>query len=119
VSETYTLSRAQLAHMRELSRWHLRQANPWKPKPVAPGSPPERVRSAKEWLADLLTPDPMLATTVHTRAFNEGRTPKSIRKARKALGVVVFQRSRAWWWALPDSDDRADEGLASTPLAAG
>jgi hypothetical protein len=39
MGEIYSLSRQQLEHMRELSRWHERAERPWQPKPKPPAAP--------------------------------------------------------------------------------
>jgi hypothetical protein len=65
---------------------------------------------AADWLRHLLAGGPVNSTKIFVQARIDGRTPKSVRKAAKAINVSIYQGNRAWWWALKApvsaSDDR-------------
>jgi hypothetical protein len=59
--------------------------------------------SPRDWLAALLAGGPVMMNVLFVQARKAGRSPKSLRKAQKALNVLAFQKNRAWYWRLPEA----------------
>lgn len=61
------------------------------------------MREAREFLADALTNEPLAAATVMTMAVTQGISEITLKRARKALGVVSVKTEfdGGWMWSLP------------------
>ena len=77
------------------------------------GEKPER-SEAEETLRDILSVGPRPSTEIEAEAKEAGIAPRTLRRARKALGVKAFRkaesgdglgRSGRWYWSLPNSAD--------------
>jgi putative DNA primase/helicase len=60
---------------------------------------------AEKFLRHLLADGPMKAAEIQELAVDEGIAVKTLRRAKKDLGVTAFQKDRTWWWELPGEDD--------------
>jgi putative DNA primase/helicase len=73
---------------------------------TAPDRDAGAVTAAADFLRALLAAGPMAASKVYAEAQGSGLSQASIRRAKKALGVIVkregFGRGGEWIWSLPD-----------------
>jgi putative DNA primase/helicase len=84
----------------------------WEPGPVltsaddidgeGDASPREE---AMGWLTDLLTAGPIAATKVWAKAKMERIAERTLKRAKKELGIVSERVGDAWAWRLPDGQD--------------
>jgi hypothetical protein len=56
---------------------------------------------AERFLRELLTDGPHKAEEVINLAADDDISKRTLDRAKRDLGVRVFQRDRAWWWELP------------------
>jgi hypothetical protein len=66
---------------------------------------PETIEGVATWLRELLSDGPMAASEILSRAAMKGISEKQLRAARESLCIKPTQKSRAWWWSLPDPRD--------------
>ena len=78
------------------------------------GRPDDKKQSAIGWLEDLLSDGPVRSTKVLAEAERSEISEKTVRRAKKELGVTVLRDGSAWYWALKD-DPRWPEGVANLP----
>jgi hypothetical protein len=64
------------------------------------------LREAKDFLLDLLAEGPRAVKAIHDAARLAGHSPKTLRRAKDALGVVPKKTgmTAGWEWALPEDD---------------
>ena len=79
--------------------------------------PPRETKQdeAAEWLRETLVKGPRPAREIFEAAQAAGFSEKTIRRAQRALGVVVERRGEegrrgggTWWWRLPGNNDLED-----------
>ena len=72
--------------------------------PETPAAKPRKLtelQRAKTWLADVLSGERMLATTVEKLAVNAGISKRTLRRASKALKVKIRKNGRGpWFWSM-------------------
>jgi hypothetical protein len=65
------------------------------------GRASEKLEQAKALLQQMLANGPAKQKDIEAKAKERNIGPKSLKNAKKALGVVASQSDRAWWWRLP------------------
>ncbi|HUT37553.1 MAG TPA: hypothetical protein VNE39_29000, partial [Planctomycetota bacterium] len=75
---------------------------------------PTLCEQAQAWIAGLLCRGPLLAQEVEERARGAGFSSETLRRARRALGVVAYHKGfgSPWVWGLPGAQGAA---TASAP----
>jgi len=72
----------------------------WREAPTEPEAPTQREQAA-DLLLTLLKDGPRLATELYEEAEQAGISKITLKRAKKALGVVAVRKEGHWWWALP------------------
>jgi len=111
VGEYYSLSRAQLEHMRLLSRWHEQQANPWKAKLRVAGVPTEftpdanasAFNTAVAFLAHEVGAKAVPVAELKAKAKRHGISWTTCRRAKSHMGISTIERDGEHYWALSRS----------------
>jgi hypothetical protein len=86
----------------------------WEPDPVLVriddlGDGDETPRDeAKAWLQTVLRDGPVEAKKLLRQAKADGVSEKTLRRAKKELGVFSDQRQSGWAWMLPDDTSKGD-----------
>ncbi|MBM4431915.1 MAG: hypothetical protein FJ026_16440, partial [Chloroflexi bacterium] len=68
--------------------------------PTEPKEPTQRDK-AVDLLLTLLKDGPMLATDIYAEGEGAALSQMTLKRAKKALGVVAKREDNKWWWALP------------------
>lgn len=61
---------------------------------------------AADLIISLLNKGPRLATEMYEEAEGMGLSTASMKRAKKALGVVAVRNEGHWWWSLPADEDQ-------------
>jgi hypothetical protein len=69
---------------------------------------------AVEWIRSFLSEGEVRASEAELQARKDGIKERTLRRARKRLGVVCYQKNRAWWWRLGGSEE-GDAGSEDNP----
>ena len=69
-----------------------------------PGPAPEARNEAEELLKALLRDHPVPASEVMTHAEAHGISRSTLQRAKRDLGVHVFQDGKVWFWAIRDEE---------------
>lgn len=66
------------------------------------GTSDGKIKEAKEWLAEELATGPKPAKTVEREAKREGISERTLRRAKKEIGVITEKvgLDEGWWWRL-------------------
>ena len=67
---------------------------------------------AKAWLADILSDGPVPSQRVLKQARADGIAERTLRTAKKELGVKSAKSAEGWAWALPDYRGDGDDERA-------
>lgn len=70
----------------------------------------EKRGAAEEWLESYLKDGPMPASEVEAAAKAEGISPRTLRRARRGLGVVARKVGTAWLLSLPEEGGQEEGG---------
>jgi hypothetical protein len=74
--------------------------------------PPRRdlLGAARAYLEATLAAGPRPAREVLEAAERAGLGVRTLRRAKAEMGVVALKRGAEWWWAIPESERRAESG---------
>lgn len=83
----------------------------WEPEPVAMTAQeamealpkPTPREDAAEWLKQLLSVKPLPSSEVERRAREAGFAPRTLQRAKAALGIISDREGTGWLWRLPDT----------------
>jgi hypothetical protein len=64
---------------------------------------------AKQWLQTTLADGPVPAKKALSRAKGDGINERTLRRAKKEIGVVSIQTPTGWSWAMPEDPDEDEE----------
>lgn len=59
-----------------------------------------RLQEAEDFLHQELAAGPRLQTDLEAQAKEGGITPRTLRRAKKKIGVMATREDASWWWAL-------------------
>lgn len=79
---------------------------------------PSRLEAAQEWLLSVLSPGPMGAKEIESKAEDAGHAHRTVDRAKKQLGVVASRTDGAWVWALPPQGRQECQGSRSGDVGA-
>lgn len=72
----------------------------WREAPTEPKTPSQREQAA-DLLLTLLKKGPVPAQQIYREAEFAGISAVTVKRAKKALGIVAVRREGRWWWSLP------------------
>ncbi|NOZ21119.1 MAG: AAA family ATPase [Planctomycetes bacterium] len=77
------------------------------------------IEDAEEWLRDALGDGPLPSKDVLRMARENGHSERTLRRAKKALGITVskegFEAGSTWYWSLPGDEDCQKREDGHTP----
>jgi len=73
----------------------------------APTEPKESTQrdKAADLLLALLRGGPMLATEIFAEGEGAALSKETLKRAKKALGIIAKREDNRWWWALPTKEE--------------
>jgi hypothetical protein len=80
--------------------------------PRTRGPEAKELADAMELLKEMLAAGPVRAAEVMSQARGQGFSERTLRRAKKKLGVVAFRRAHMgpWEWKLPEPEDEPLDG---------
>lgn len=85
--------------------------------PRSRGPEAKELVDAMEFLRQILANGPVRTSEVMSQARGQGFSERTLRRAKKKLGVVAsrVERTGPWEWALPEGDATSPDGQAGYP----